>query len=101
MSRLRFPGRPRDPAPTANPEDEDHMRRSRLFASSSLALTALLLAAQALAAPQTYDIDPVHSRVEFTIRHMFSKVTGNFGAFHGTVNYDASAPAASTVVAEI
>lgn len=77
------------------------MKRFRLFASSSLVFSALLLAAQALATPQTYEIDPVHSRVEFTIRHMFSKVTGDFGSFHGTINYDASAPAASTVVAEI
>jgi len=71
------------------------------LASSSLAFSALLLAAQALAAPQTYEIDPVHSRVEFTIRHMFSRVTGDFGSFHGTINYDAGAPAASSVVAEI
>jgi polyisoprenoid-binding protein YceI len=77
------------------------MKWSRWLASSSLVLSALLLAAQALAAPQAYEIDPVHSRVEFTIRHMFSKVTGDFGAFHGTINYDASAPAASSVVAEI
>ncbi|HMI31792.1 MAG TPA: YceI family protein [Candidatus Limnocylindrales bacterium] len=77
------------------------MKRFRWLASSSLVFSALLLAAQALAAPQPYEIDPVHSRVEFTIRHMFSKVSGNFGTFHGTVNYDASAPAASSVAAEI
>jgi polyisoprenoid-binding protein YceI len=77
------------------------MKRFRWFASSSLVVSALLLAAQVFAAPQTYDIDPVHSRVEFTIRHMFSKVTGQFGTFHGTINYDPGAPAASSVVAEI
>ena len=43
----------------------------------------------------------MHSRVEFTIRHMFSKVTGSFGAFKGTVAYDAAAPAGSSANVEI
>lgn len=77
------------------------MARFRSFVSSSLLASSLLIAAPVLAAPQTYEIDPVHSRVEFTIRHMFSKVTGSFGTFHGTVAYDAAAPTASTVTAEI
>jgi polyisoprenoid-binding protein YceI len=77
------------------------MKRFRSFAASSLVLSALLFAVPALAASQTYDIDPVHSRVEFTIRHMFSKVTGNFQSFKGTVQYDAASPAASSVNAEI
>jgi len=77
------------------------MKRSRSLAAPALILGALLLAAPVLAAPQTYEIDPVHSRVEFTIRHMFSKVTGSFGKFQGTVQYDAASPATSTVKAEI
>jgi polyisoprenoid-binding protein YceI len=77
------------------------MKRFRSIAASLLVLTSLLVASQALAAPQVYDIDPSHSRVEFTIRHMFSKVTGNFGTFKGTVTYDAANPAASSVTAEI
>src|SRR2546427_1722244 len=77
------------------------MKRFRSLAASSLLLSALLYAAPALAAPQTYEIDPVHSRVEFTIRHMFSKVTGSFGKFQGSILYDAAAPASSAVKAEI
>jgi polyisoprenoid-binding protein YceI len=77
------------------------MNRFRTLGASTLFLGSLLIAAPVLAAPQTYEIDPVHSRVEFTIRHMFSKVTGNFGAFHGTINYDAAAPATSTTNVEI
>jgi polyisoprenoid-binding protein YceI len=35
---------------------------------------------------QTFVIDPSHSRVGFTVRHMgFSKVRGSFEAFEGTV----------------
>src|SRR5438477_6054572 len=83
------------------------MKRFRSLAASTLLASSLVFAAAAasaapvLAAPQTYEIDPVHSRVEFTIRHMFSKVTGSFGGFHGTIQYDAAAPASSTVNAEI
>jgi len=77
------------------------MTMLRKAASTLFTLSAILLASQAVAAPQTYQIDPAHSRVEFTIRHMFSKVTGSFDEFSGTVNYDADAPAASSVNAEI
>ena len=73
----------------------------RKVASTLLTLSAILLASRTEAAPQTYQIDPVHSRVEFTIRHMFSKVTGSFDEFSGTIKYDADAPAASSVSAEI
>ncbi|HXF58779.1 MAG TPA: YceI family protein [Candidatus Saccharimonadales bacterium] len=77
------------------------MRRFRSFGASTLLLGSLLFAAPVLAAPVSYDIDPVHSRVEFTIRHMFSKVTGNFGAFKGSVVYDAAALGSSSASVEI
>jgi len=77
------------------------MKRLRSLPSAFLLSSALVLAAPVLAAPQTFEIDPVHSRVEFTIRHMFSKVTGNFGKFQGVITYDAAAPASSSVKAEI
>lgn len=50
------------------------------------------------AAPETYDIDPVHSTVEFKIRHLgISWVTGSFGTFSGTAVLDPEKPEASTV----
>lgn len=77
------------------------MNRFRTLGASTLLLGSLLFAVPVLAAPQAYEIDPVHSRVEFTIRHMFSKVTGDFGAFKGIVKYDPAAPATSSVTVEI
>ena len=68
---------------------------------SILLASALTLTGLAEAKPVTYDIDPVHSNVQFTIRHFFSKVTGRFAKFGGQVVYDADAPAASSVSAEI
>ena len=40
-------------------------------------------------AVQTYNIDPSHSRLGFTVRHMgFSKVRGSFEQFEGTLHMD-------------
>lgn len=49
----------------------------------------------------TWAIDPAHSEVSFTVRHlMISKVRGQFTTFSGTVEV-AEDPAASSVTAEI
>ena len=64
-----------------------------------LALTALAAAASLSA--ETYTIDPVHSSLRFTLRHLVSKFTGSFTKITGTVNYDAAAPEKSTVEATI
>jgi polyisoprenoid-binding protein YceI len=64
-----------------------------------LALTALAAAASLSA--ETYTIDPVHSSLRFTLRHVVSKFTGSFTKITGTVNYDAAAPEKSTVEATI
>ncbi len=37
---------------------------------------------------QTFEIDPVHSSVGFTIRHIVSNVRGRFTDFSGTIVYD-------------
>jgi polyisoprenoid-binding protein YceI len=49
----------------------------------------------------TWDIDPVHSDVSFTVRHMMvSKVRGRFGSFSGEITTGEDI-AASTVTATI
>ncbi|MBO0809237.1 MAG: YceI family protein [Actinobacteria bacterium] len=49
----------------------------------------------------TWSIDPVHSNVDFVVRHMMvSKVRGKFRTFSGTI-VTAPNPAESTVTAEI
>jgi polyisoprenoid-binding protein YceI len=53
-------------------------------------------------APQTWNIDPAHSSVGFTIRHlMISKVHGNFTRWTGSLVFDEAAPGASSVEAQI
>jgi len=60
-------------------------------------LTALVLVLSfgTVAAQGTYDIDTVHSNVGFKVRHLVSKVSGEFTEFDGTIvadfgNLDAS-----------
>ncbi len=49
-----------------------------------------------------YQIDPAHSSVHFSIRHMMiSNVRGEFSKVSGTVTYDADRPQDSTVEATI
>jgi len=55
------------------------------FVIVGLALGSL---ATAQAAVETYDIDPVHTWVGFTISHFFTKVPGFFGKVKGTVIVD-------------
>jgi len=58
---------------------------------------ALALASTSVFAADTYAVDPVHSNVAFTIRHLVSKVTGKFDDFSGTVNVDPKKLATSSV----
>ncbi|MBV8895270.1 MAG: polyisoprenoid-binding protein [Acidobacteriaceae bacterium] len=50
----------------------------------------------------TYAIDPAHSSVQFSVRHMMiSNVKGAFTGVKGTVKYDPDAPETSAVQVEI
>ena len=56
----------------------------------ALVFAGLVLAplTSAEAAVETYDIDPVHTWVGFTISHFFTKVPGYFGKLKGTIVVD-------------
>ncbi len=70
----------------------------RLLFVSSLALGLLV---PARAAVETYNIDPVHSSVGFSIRHVFSKIPGSFTKFSGTLVVDRADLEKSSVEAVI
>jgi polyisoprenoid-binding protein YceI len=71
--------------------------------SKILALVALAagLSSAASAAVETYTIDPVHSSVGFTVRHLVGRVPGRFTQFSGTINVDRDNLENSTVNATI
>ncbi len=51
---------------------------------------------------QRWNIDPAHSGVQFTVRHMvISKVRGTFERWQGAIDFDASQPEASKVSVRI
>ncbi|MEI7552527.1 MAG: YceI family protein [Verrucomicrobiota bacterium] len=58
---------------------------TRLLLASLLSLGLL---ASARAAVETYTIDPVHSSVQFSLRHIISKFTGGFTKPAGTITVD-------------
>jgi polyisoprenoid-binding protein YceI len=63
-------------------------------------LSTLVLTATAGAA--TWEVDPVHSTVQFAIRHMMiSTVRGEFTKYTGTATGDPSAPAGAAIEATI
>jgi polyisoprenoid-binding protein YceI len=50
----------------------------------------------------TYTIDPVHSQIGFTVRHMmFAKVRGQFDKWSGVLSYDEADPKKSKVYVEV
>ncbi len=61
------------------------------------AALALLVAARA----ETYTIDPVHSSVGFSLRHLVSKFSATFTKVSGAIEYDAAAPEKSSVTATV
>jgi polyisoprenoid-binding protein YceI len=60
-------------------------------------LFLLLSAGASLAEPTTYNVDPGHSLVGFSIRHFFSNVHGRFKDFSGTIALDDKNLASSSV----
>lgn len=69
--------------------------------SLASAVFSLILIAPSLRAAE-YKIDPVHSGVTFSVRHMMvSKVQGKFDQFEGSFSYDPKDPDASKAEATI
>jgi len=74
---------------------------------SSSILALVLLAASSVGAPAraeaaTWALDPAHSNVGFSIRHMMvSNVRGNFAEFGGTVTGDPKDPGGAVIEATI
>jgi polyisoprenoid-binding protein YceI len=74
------------------------MKKQSLPKAALLSVAVLLASISSGVTAQTanaaeYTIDPVHSSVEFSIRHIVSKVKGHFKTFAGTIQYTAGKPA--------
>jgi polyisoprenoid-binding protein YceI len=70
--------------------------------SKSAIVIAMVVALPALAHADTWQIDPVHSSVEFTVRHMMiSNVKGVFEKTSGTITTQGSDPTSAKIDATI
>jgi polyisoprenoid-binding protein YceI len=69
---------------------------------SSFLVALTLLAAPALAGAATWTIDPAHSTIAFSVRHMMvSNVRGTFDTVSGTATGDPASPANAVIEATI
>lgn len=64
-------------------------------------MAATLLATSATAEIKRYVIDPVHSGIDFRVRHFINMVPGAFTTFEGEIHFDSENPANSKVAASI
>ncbi|NUS73120.1 MAG: YceI family protein [Corynebacteriales bacterium] len=62
---------------------------------------ALAINVPAEVTPGQWEVDPMHSEISFTIRHLMSKVRGRFDEYTSKVVIDGSEPLSSTVEVEI
>lgn len=67
----------------------------------SLLSLILSLALPAGADVLKYTIDPVHSGVNFKVRHFLNKMPGSFTTFSGEIHYDPENPANNKAIATI
>ena len=67
----------------------------------ALAAAASLAATAVSAEPLKLSIDAQHSSVGFRVRHLFTKVAGQFRTFEGTIDFDKKNLAASRVVVTV
>jgi len=56
-----------------------------------LAIIVFFALVQVCLAADTFKIDPSHSTVGFSIRHIFNQVHGRFTKFSGSIQYDSTA----------
>ena len=58
-----------------------------IFKRSALFLFVLLFSAHAYAAAPQWDVDPAHTSIYFTVKHIYSSVRGSFPEFKGLVMF--------------
>lgn len=69
--------------------------------AAAAALAFGLTFAETAAEAGTLKVDPQHSRVGFQVRHLFTKVNGNFREFEGSFDFDEKSGTVSNVSATI
>jgi polyisoprenoid-binding protein YceI len=72
-----------------------------MFNKIIIMIAAIIFTAQ-IATATTYQVDPVHSQVEFTVDHLvIFKVNGSFNEYQGEIEADSASKALTSAKAEI
>jgi len=64
-------------------------------------LMGLISEVSSLAEEKTFQVDPVHSSVQFRIRHLYSMFAGRFNKFEGTISGNPEEPTTMKVSASV
>ena len=73
------------------------MMKHALSCCFALVISTLAVSAETV----VYKLDPVHSGINFKIRHFINKVPGNFNGFTGEIHFNKADPSQSKAVAMI
>jgi polyisoprenoid-binding protein YceI len=68
-----------------------------LTAMAAVSIGATSVGWEIAGSPATWNVDGAHSEVNFSVRHFFTPVTGDFGDFEIDLSFDAQNPENSTV----
>ena len=71
----------------------------KMISSTVVALSALMIAAAP--GPMTWNVDVPHTGIEFSVKHFFTPVTGQFDDYRIDLEFDREQPAHSTVSVRI
>jgi polyisoprenoid-binding protein YceI len=75
--------------------------RARLSGVAAVVLASSLAVAASAGEAATLKVDPQHTRVGFKVRHLFTKVNGQFRDFQGTLEFDETTSTLANLVATI
>lgn len=90
------------PVPTLHGDRSCGIRPIVQILGNALALTALLSTTATAAGPETYALDPVHTRVMLAVDHAgFSKAIGTVSGSTGTLRFDPDDWSTATLRAEV
>ena len=67
----------------------------KMIAGTALAFLTLMIAAGP--APTMWNVDVPHTGIEFSVKHFFTPITGQFDDFENALEYDREDPAQSSV----
>ncbi len=87
--------------PTALTRHQGALGSLRVLLRTLPLACSIFILTQGLAEATSYKVDPEHTSVTFTVRHLFTRVQGRFDRFEGTIVFDPKNPEKTKVSGSI